>query len=447
MNIGEDQKKIIQISKYLYNKSKKNFKALSPQTFFAMWGKTIGFERIKYKFYGSRHPLQYFLTICKDIFFISTLSNFKIYKSTRLKKTIYKNLIVSYANISDFNANGSYTDRYFKINSKKYIKNFFFLIYMSKVLPKKIDKNVILLVNKKTKLKYNFYFLLKYIFCKLFKSKFSLISFFNSTSTHNRFSEIALYFLKKEINLKEVCKITVPYEGQIFHNQLFYMAKKINKNIINIGYEHSAPHSIPINLIHSSLSPDVLFVNGESQIKFFNKFLNWPKKKLKLVPSARYPKNIDFGFENTVFLPYEIFHKNIIVKEFENLILNSPINTFNFLKIKNHPMSIDSKINISTKLELENIIKKNKNRFDKQKTKNTAIFVGPTTGAIVALEKKIKVIHICFDPIFESYTSALWPNIKVLPLSKNTFIYSVKKLNTFIKFSKYKKCYEKYYKI
>ena len=51
-------------------------------------------------------------------------------------------------------------------------------------------------------------------------------------------------------------------------------------------------------------------------------------------------------------------------------------------------MSIDSKINISTKLELENIIKKNKNRFDKQKTKNTAIFVGPTTGAIVALEKK-----------------------------------------------------------
>ena len=387
------------------------------------------------------------MRILKDIFSISSLSDFKIYKNTRLKKINCKNLIVSNANISDFNANGSYTDRYFNFNSKKYINNIYFLFYMDQVLPNKIDKNIILLVNNQTKFQYNFFFLLKYILCKIIKSKFSLNFFFNNTSSYNRISEIALNFLKKEINLKEVHKIIVPYEGQIFQNQLFFSAKKINKNIINIGYEHSAPHSIPVNLMHSPLSPDILFVNGKSQIKFFNKFLNWPKKKLKLVPSARYPKNLDLGFENKVFLPYEIFYKNIIIKEFKNLILNSPINTFNFLKIKNHPMSMNSKKHNSIKLELENIIKKNKNRFDKKKIKNTAIFIGPTTGVIVALEKKIKVIHICFDPIFDSYTSELWPNLKVVPLSKNTFIYNVKKTNTFIKFSKYKNCYEKYYEI
>ena len=83
----------------------------------------------------------------------------------------------------------------------------------------------------------------------------------------------------------------------------------------------------------------------------------------------------------------------------------------------------------------------------KKKKINTAVFIGPTTGVIVALEKKIKVIHICFDPIFDSYSSTLWPNLKVAPLSKKTFIYNLKKINTFIKFSKYKNCYEKYYDI
>ena len=447
MNIGEAQKKIIRISRYLYNRSNKNFIARSPQTYFALWGKTIGFERIKYKLHGLSHLIPYFLIIFKDIFSISLLSDFKIYKNNRLKKIKYKNLIVSNANFSDFNTNGSYTDRYFRFNSKKHINNIYFLFYMSEILPNKIDKNIILLVCRQTKFRYNFFFLLKYILCKLIKSKFSVNFFLNSTSTYNRISEVALSFLKKEVNLKKIYKIIVPYEGQIFQNQLFYYAKKINKNIINIGYEHSAPHTIPLNLMHSSLSPDILFVNGKSQIKFLNKFLAWPQKKLKLVPSARYPKNLDLGFENTIFLPYEIFNQEIIIKEFENLIINSPINTFNFFKIKSHPMAINSKKQNLIKLKLENIIKRNKNRFDKKKVKNTAIFIGPTTGAIVALEKKIKVIHICFDPIFDSYSSALWPNLKVVPLSKNTFIYTVKKINTFIKFSKYKNCYEKYYDI
>ena len=72
MNIGKHQKKIIKISRDLYNKSNKNFIARSPQTYFALWGKTIGFERIKYKLYGARKSLPYFLSILKNIFFLIT---------------------------------------------------------------------------------------------------------------------------------------------------------------------------------------------------------------------------------------------------------------------------------------------------------------------------------------------------------------------------------------
>ncbi|MDC0426460.1 hypothetical protein OAM08_00530 [Pelagibacteraceae bacterium] len=447
MSIGDDQKKIIKICNHLFNKSSQNIKGLSPLTYFGLWGKTLGFERIKLKIYGLGYLPTYFLEIFKDILSISKLSSFKILKKNKLDNINYRNLVVSNAGYSDFATNGTYTDRYFKINSKTSQKNIFFLIYLDKLLPKKIDKNVVLLINNQTKFKYNIFFLIKYILCKLIKSKLSLRYFFNITSTYNRLAEISVNCLKKEINLEKIKKIIIPYEGQVFQNKILREAKKINKNILTIGYEHSAPHSVPVHLIHSSSSPDMLFINGESQLNHFSKFLNWPKKKLVVVPSARYPKNLDLEFENKVFLPYEIFDKQIIIDEFKNLIINSPIHTFNFFKIKNHPMAFNSKKHNLIKLELEKIQNKYKNRFNKKKKKNSAIFIGPTTGVIVALEKKIKVIHICFNSSFDSYTNSLWPNLKAIPLSKNTFIYRLKKIGTFVKFSKYKNCYSKYYDI
>ena len=53
----------------------------------------------------------------------------------------------------------------------------------------------------------------------------------------------------------------------------------------------------------------------------------------------------------------------------------------------------------------------------------------------MALEKKIDVIHICFDSIFDSYSQTLWPNLRVKQISKNSFTYRLKKYNTFLKFN------------
>ena len=133
MNIGEASKLsglTVKATRYYAN-----IDLVKPRqdTYFALWGKTIGFERIKYKLHGLSHLIPYFLIIFKDIFSISLLSDFKIYKNNRLKKIKYKNLIVSNANFSDFNTNGSYTDRYFRFNSKNVINNIYFLFYMSEI--------------------------------------------------------------------------------------------------------------------------------------------------------------------------------------------------------------------------------------------------------------------------------------------------------------------------
>ena len=54
------------------------------------------------------------------------------------------------------------------------------------------------------------------------------------------------------------------------------------------------------------------------------------------------------------------------------------------------------------KLKLENLIKdKKKLNIKKRSKEDISLFIGPTTGVIVALEKKIKVIHICFNEKFD----------------------------------------------
>ena len=78
-------------------------------------------------------------------------------------------------------------------------------------------------------------------------------------------------------------------------------------------------------------------------------------------------------------------------------------------------------------------------------SKNISVFIGPTTGAIVALEKELKVFHICFNSILESYSEKLWPMLTVNQLSTNMFEYNLKKRGEFILFGEEKDNFEKYY--
>lgn len=71
-----------------------------------------------------------------------------------------------------------------------------------------------------------------------------------------------------------------------------------------------------------------------------------------------------------------------------------------------------------------------------KKKNNYSIFIGQTTSVIVALEKKLKVIHICDNSYFDMYNSKKWDNLEVISLSNHTFRYELKKKNSFLKFIK-----------
>ena len=49
---------------------------------------------------------------------------------------------------------------------------------------------------------------------------------------------------------------------------------------------------------------------------------------------------------------------------------------------------------------------------------------------------KINVIHICSDPVFQSYSETIWPDLKVKQLSQFTYQYSLDSLGKHINFGK-----------
>lgn len=446
MHIGLKQKKILNISKKLTIKNKKlNKHQISALNYFALWGDSLGFERVKCEIYGIQNFLNYFFKTLKDIVAIAFLKNFQILKNPKFNSKHFKKLIISRSIIEDFNRKGDYRDRYFLINSNSEKDTLFILINSGEKLPKKIAKNVIIIYQKGRAL--DTLFFIKYLFQKFISSNFSINQFLNKTSSSIVIGEVIIDFLKKEINYEKIKSILVPYEGQPYEHLIFEEARKNNKKLVIGGYDHSAPHSIPTHLMHRSYSPDILFVNGSSQVSFSKKFLEWPKRKIRLTPSLRYPKKLKLDFQNKVFLPYNIPDEKVVVEEFKKIILREPNLNYRSLKIKNHPMMTNSKRHLMLKSKLEKIIQENKKMNKNKYKKNIAIFIGATTGVIVALEKKIDVVHICFDSIFDSYSQSLWPNLTVKQISKNSFTYRLKKYNTFLKFNNIQNCYKKYYAI
>ena len=78
------------------------------------------------------------------------------------------------------------------------------------------------------------------------------------------------------------------------------------------------------------------------------------------------------------------------------------------------------------KKKLNKIMEAYKNRFSNESlNKNTSIFFGVTAAIFEALETGVDVIHICSDPVFDSHSEKLWPNLKVKQLSKFVFRYNL----------------------
>ena len=158
MELSHVQEKIIVSLKndlIEYEKNKINT-ASSSLSFVATWGENIGFQRLKSNYLNTLSNFEFLKSILKDLF-----SAIKFCDINYLDNSIIKNqnrIILSTASLKDFSNEGSYVDRYLKIDSKNYNNHIFLLLYGNEALQKNIDPNIILFKKENNFIKGIFYF-------------------------------------------------------------------------------------------------------------------------------------------------------------------------------------------------------------------------------------------------------------------------------------------------
>ena len=141
-----------------------------------------------------------------------------------------------------------------------------------------------------------------------------------------------------------------------------------------------------------------------------------------------------------IFLPIKFESSKKIIENLNILVKNLKINLSN-IKIKNHPSCTQSRKHLKLVRKIEYILKStNRNKIKK----NLSIFIGATGSVIEALERKVQIIHICENPILESYSKKLWKFIQVQKINNYIYKYNVLKRNKLIKFGYNVNLYKKY---
>ncbi len=429
--IDSRQIKIIKVCKKIFHHENKN----SLFSYFAFWEDTIGYANILFNLNKIKYFLNYVNKVIKELYFSTIDLDFELIKSSNLNIKNYKKILFVDASINDFDKNGNFIDRYFKSSPKKNPDYLYFVIYSSKVSPKKLPTNILLL-------KYDYLFLQKYnfltnlfkLFSRLYNYKFNYKKVIDEKSITGKFANRVLKYVISEFNSNKFNKLLMSFEAQPHQIKILKLFKKRNKNIKNICYDHSAPHALPLHMYYRFSYLDKLIVNGNNQKNYLSKYLNWPLKKIEVKKSLRYQLIDKFDYKGQIFLPFKIFNRKKIIDEFKYLLSKKPFLAL-ALKVRNHPLKINSKNHVMLKEKLSVILKNKKKeaKLYKNARSNYSVFIGQTTAVIVALEKNLNVIHICDNSEFDMYSSKTWKNLKVIPISNNTFEYELKKKGTFLK--------------
>ena len=425
--------------KYLLNALKKNINKYNSTKFspdfdlpiyFSSYYNGAGLEYCRKLLGYKSNFLVSLINTLKDFLYCLNYTNLKVVNLSKIKS---KKIILTWGQKKQFNEDGSFNDIYFNINSRKEKDLQWIVVYIDEELPKKINKNILLIktINKKS---IKFLILIKFFFSKL-KFIFKDLNYFLfSISNHNFFSSQLLKIITKIIT-KDIKFLLLPYEAQPFQNRII---KYLNtKKIKSIGYIHSPPQALPINFIKKTNSPSDLLLNSKDQKRCFIK-LGWKKNQLHLARSTRFLTNKK-NFSNKIFLPISIKSFDIILNSLNVLLLNSNLNNKIF-EIQNHPTTSRSLLHLRLIKEINNLLVRNKKKNNlnliKYKFKNCSIFIGATGAIAEALERDIEVIHICEIPTMDMYNNFFWKNLIISRVSKNIFIYKMKKKSDMIMLGK-----------
>ncbi len=432
MTLGESQILLIEkVRNYLNQQfEKKNDLSLSSLIYFCSFAFTPGYAILKLW----KQQKEVFLAIkvmFKEVITLSNLAGYRILNRNESINYDYKKIIITWANRKNFSQNQGLVDKYFNFSSNETEQTLWFVIYRDEILPTTIPNNVVLFGRKKLKIKYNPVVFINLIIQCLIDSKFSLKKFAHSIFWHSQFAIIVKKSFKKILK-PDIKLVLMPYEGQTFQTAIISELIKYDKNIKINGYIHSYP-SLPTHLVNRKDVPINLIISGKDQFEMFTKFLGWKKDNIKLLSSSRFLKTDFDNMGGFIFLPINIVSPKKIISLFKILEKEIKNESISKLVIKDHPRSVSPKKNEWVIRDLKKIFNTYKKKEVKKKL-NYSVVVGATMAVIEALEKNVKVYHICEDPVLECYDEKLWPSIKCKKINENIFEYSLINKGNLIQF-------------
>jgi len=436
--IEKSQIYLIKKTKFFFQDLKKKNINLAKSSFcyLSSYGNTLGAALLNFWIKKNFFNLLFF--VLKNILSISSL---KYLKSTKVKYTTFNKLIVTWGRKEDFK-NGKFIDSFLNINSGHIRNALFVVIYSGSVLPRQIPANVAIVYfssNKK-----NILYFIKSLIFFLKKNNWSYTKFIHYFSYNTQYAEIVLFFVKDLINKNEIKKIIMPYESQIYQNLIFSEIKINFPKCQTVGVVNAMLPALPLNFFYRNGSPDMLYLSSKDQYEIFVKHLCWPKKKLSITDSIRLKKTINKNStkKKLIYFPIELFEVKKLKKIF---LIYFKENVFycNKFQIKNHPQRTNSQNHRSFENELKKILLEQNNfaqkidrnnNFEKNNVKLN-FYIGCTTSFIENLVKGGKIIHMTLNPVLDCYSSKLWKNILIKPVSANIFKYRILSKNNIIRLS------------
>jgi hypothetical protein len=424
---------------YLINKVINYFRSLKKKNidlskssfcYINTYSPTPGFGKILIWLNEKFSKVKLIFYVIKSIIFISTLSNYKIYKPKIQGE--FDKVIFTWAKKSSFH-NGIFFDNFSNLSSEKISNTLFFVIYLDLVLPNKIPNNVICFYKKN--LSYNFIYLFKVFLSKikiLFYKPFSFIHYF---SYQTILAEIINKYFLENVNLAKVEKVIMPYEGQPFQNFIFKNIKKIKNNIETIGFVHSMMPALPLNFIKREGAPEKIYVSGLAQRDILSKYFSWKKKNIFICQSIRIRKKLYKNQLQSFYFPINIFGLNKIYSSVNRYLNFSQKKSLPFLKIKKHPQTMDAFDQILLLKKVKFLYLKYREKFSKKIKKKISFFLGATSSFLQFIENDLESIHFTTMPTLDVYTRNLWKFIIPVEIDDYTYKYNLLKKKKIIRLS------------
>ena len=137
--------------------------------------------------------------------FIISIGYQKKFKLINRAKGTYKFIFITWAFKNNFNKDGSLSDRYFSINSNYKKKDIlWYVIYMDKFLPEKINNNIVVF---KTEKNFSLGYLIFIFVESLIKKKLNFKKVLHEIFSASNFTKIFLTEFKNQINFVKIKKI------------------------------------------------------------------------------------------------------------------------------------------------------------------------------------------------------------------------------------------------